>query len=63
MKTLFIGDIVGEPGRRAVKELLPKLQQAESIDFATANILSKIMPDIRKLRKSNTNRRAGNQSQ
>ena len=25
MKILFIGDIVGKPGRRAVKELLPSL--------------------------------------
>ena len=37
MKILFIGDIVGEPGRRAVKELLPKIQKREKIDFAVAN--------------------------
>ncbi len=37
MKVLFIGDVVGRPGRRAVKELLPKLQQQHSIDFVIAN--------------------------
>ncbi|MDP3804812.1 MAG: TIGR00282 family metallophosphoesterase [Candidatus Omnitrophota bacterium] len=37
MKILFIGDIVGEPGRRAVKELLPKIKKRESLDFAIAN--------------------------
>jgi len=29
MKILFIGDIVGKPGRRAVKELLPGLVGAQ----------------------------------
>ncbi len=37
MKLLFIGDIVGEPGRRAVKTLLPKLREQHQLDFVIAN--------------------------
>jgi hypothetical protein len=37
MKLLFIGDIVGEPGRRAVKQLLFRLRQRHGIDFVVAN--------------------------
>ena len=37
MKLLFIGDIVGQPGRRAVAELLPKLRQEHHLDFVIAN--------------------------
>lgn len=37
MKILFIGDIVGEPGRRAVKLLLPKLRAQRGLDFIIAN--------------------------
>lgn len=37
MKLLFIGDIVGEPGRRAVRETLPRLRQARGIDVVVAN--------------------------
>jgi len=37
VKILFIGDIVGEPGRRAVKELLPKLRERYALDFIIAN--------------------------
>ena len=37
MKLLFIGDIVGEPGRRAVKILLPKLREQQALDFVIAN--------------------------
>lgn len=37
MKLLFIGDIVGQPGRRAVKELLPKLRDRHALDFVIAN--------------------------
>ena len=37
MKLLFIGDIVGEPGRRAVKILLPKLREQHALDFVIAN--------------------------
>ncbi|MEK6568447.1 MAG: TIGR00282 family metallophosphoesterase [Candidatus Omnitrophota bacterium] len=37
MKILFIGDIVGSPGRNAVKELVPKLKQERAIDLVIAN--------------------------
>ena len=37
MKILFIGDIVGKPGRRAIKELLPKLIGDRQIDLVIAN--------------------------
>ena len=37
MKLLFIGDIVGEPGRKAVKTLLPKLREQHALDFVIAN--------------------------
>jgi len=37
VKILFIGDIVGEPGRRAVKELLPKIKRQHAPDLIIAN--------------------------
>jgi 2',3'-cyclic-nucleotide 2'-phosphodiesterase len=37
MRILCIGDIMGEPGRKAVKHLLPKLIESEKIDFVVAN--------------------------
>ncbi|MDD5246182.1 MAG: TIGR00282 family metallophosphoesterase [Candidatus Omnitrophica bacterium] len=37
MKILFIGDIVGSPGRLAVKELLPGLKKEHGLDFVIAN--------------------------
>jgi metallophosphoesterase (TIGR00282 family) len=37
VKILFIADIVGQPGRRVVKELVPKLRQAKGIDLVIAN--------------------------
>jgi len=37
MKLLFIGDIVGRPGRQAVKEILPDIVSAEKINFVVAN--------------------------
>ncbi len=37
MKLLFIGDIVGEPGRRAVHELIPRLRQKYGVQFIIAN--------------------------
>lgn len=38
MKILFIGDIVGKPGRKAVVALLPKLRQEYAIDVVVANV-------------------------
>jgi len=37
MKLLFIGDIVGKPGREAVAALVPKLRTAHALDFVIAN--------------------------
>lgn len=37
MKILFIGDIVGEPGRRAVQHLVPGLRQRHGVDVVIAN--------------------------
>lgn len=37
MKTLFIGDIVGRPGRQAVRALLPKIVERYKIDLVIAN--------------------------
>ncbi len=37
MKILFIGDIVGSPGREAIKKLVAPLKQDLQIDFVIAN--------------------------
>ncbi|MFC1874977.1 TIGR00282 family metallophosphoesterase [Chloroflexota bacterium] len=37
MLVLAIGDIIGKPGRQAVKELLPGLKEQRSVDFVIAN--------------------------
>lgn len=37
MKILFIGDIVGSPGREAVRVLLPGLKKEYKLDFVIAN--------------------------
>ena len=37
MNILFIGDIVGEPGRLAVQQLLPDLRRELALDFVIAN--------------------------
>ncbi|MCM8795707.1 MAG: TIGR00282 family metallophosphoesterase [Candidatus Omnitrophica bacterium] len=37
MKVLFIGDIVGKPGREAIKKLLPQLKKEYNLDFVIAN--------------------------
>lgn len=38
MNILFIGDIVGKPGRRALREKLPSLIDRWQIDFIIANV-------------------------
>ena len=38
MKILLIGDIIGKPGRRAVREGLPNLKNKLKIDFVIANV-------------------------
>ena len=37
LRLLFLGDIIGEPGRRAVIEMLPALKSGWGIDFVVAN--------------------------
>ncbi|MCP5468685.1 MAG: TIGR00282 family metallophosphoesterase [Deltaproteobacteria bacterium] len=37
MRILFIGDVFGQAGRKAVESILPKLRQREKIDFVIAN--------------------------
>ena len=37
MKILFIGDVYGNPGRKAVKECVPLLRKQLEIDFCIAN--------------------------
>lgn len=37
MKLLFVGDVVGEPGRKALKALLPVLKAKHSLDMVVAN--------------------------
>lgn len=37
LKLLFLGDIFGEPGRRAVRECVPRLRQKHDLDLVLAN--------------------------
>lgn len=37
VKLLFIADIVGQPGRRAVKEIVPRLRAQHGLDLVVAN--------------------------
>lgn len=37
MRILFVGDIVGSPGRRAVQELVPRLVDRHLVDLVVAN--------------------------
>jgi len=37
LRLLFLGDIVGEPGRRAVTESIPRFKQERGVDFVVAN--------------------------
>src|ERR1700733_12768849 len=37
LRLLFLGDIIGEPGRKAVIEMLPKLRHEWGIDFTIVN--------------------------
>ena len=37
LRLLFLGDIIGEPGRRAVVESLPRLKEERGLDFIVVN--------------------------
>jgi len=38
MKLLFVGDIVGKPGRRALRNLLPRLVDRHGADYVVVNV-------------------------
>jgi len=38
MKLLFVGDVIGKPGRRAVHAILPRLVDEHLIDYVVVNI-------------------------
>jgi 2',3'-cyclic-nucleotide 2'-phosphodiesterase len=38
MKLLFVGDVVGKPGRRAVRALLPRLVDHHRADYVVVNV-------------------------
>jgi calcineurin-like phosphoesterase len=38
MKVLFIGDIVGEAGRKAIRRGIPNITERLKIDFVIANV-------------------------
>ncbi|MEE1559306.1 MAG: YmdB family metallophosphoesterase, partial [Arenicellales bacterium] len=38
MKILFIGDVVGQAGRRALRRYLPQLQDENGIDLTVVNV-------------------------
>src|SRR3954471_7317477 len=37
MKILFVGDIVGKPGRSAVQKLVPRLRERHGLDLCIGN--------------------------
>lgn len=37
LKLLFLGDVVGEPGRKAVIEMIPKFKNERGVDFVVVN--------------------------
>jgi calcineurin-like phosphoesterase len=37
LRLLFLGDIVGEPGRKAVAAILPRLREERGVDFIVVN--------------------------
>ncbi|MDX1632120.1 MAG: YmdB family metallophosphoesterase, partial [Thermoanaerobaculia bacterium] len=38
MRILFVGDVIGRPGRRAVREMLPGLVDRHEVDFTIINV-------------------------
>lgn len=38
MRVLFVGDVIGRPGRRAVREMLPGLVDRHAVDFTIVNV-------------------------
>jgi metallophosphoesterase (TIGR00282 family) len=53
MKLLFVGDVIGKPGRRALQNLLPRLVDQHRIDYAVVNVENSaggfgVTPDVLK---------------
>ena len=38
MRLLFVGDVIGKPGRQALKRLLPKMVDEHRVDYVVVNI-------------------------
>ena len=38
MRLLFVGDVIGKPGRQALKRLLPKLVDERRTDYVIVNV-------------------------
>ncbi len=38
MKLLFVGDVIGKPGRRALQHLLPRLVDHHRADYVVVNV-------------------------
>ncbi len=38
MRLLFVGDVVGKPGRRALHELLPQIVDHRNVDYVVVNV-------------------------
>ena len=38
VRILFVGDVIGRPGRRAVRELLPQLEEQHLVDYTIVNV-------------------------
>jgi metallophosphoesterase (TIGR00282 family) len=53
MKLLFVGDVIGKPGRRAVQNLLPRLVDHHRADYVVVNVENSaggfgVTPDVLK---------------
>ena len=45
LTVLFLGDVVGEPGRNAVIARLPELKEQHAIDFIVVNGENAVSPE------------------
>ena len=37
LRLLFLGDVVGEPGRKAVASFIPQIREDRGVDFVVVN--------------------------
>ena len=47
MRILMVGDVIGKPGRRAVKSLVPSLRQEYNLDLVTGQIKVTVIRESR----------------